>query len=116
MTKAEATKRAKALQKKLGTGWAPRVWKTTTWYYSCTKYNVSCYDVDCLLNASGRYWCLVSGDADKASGGLAVWSPEHKTFSDPRDAVRHAVMVVNQTMALLISAQYAAQRVVDDFE
>jgi len=85
MLKADATKKGKALLKRMrGKGWKLHVWENLGWNYSVENGPLS-------VSPASRteFFCLLSDDVRYTCGGLAMWTTDFKS-SDPNKAVAHA--------------------------
>ena len=85
MTKITATKRAKALQKIMGSKWDICVWENLGWHYkllSKTGYITLC--VGLSGDHKSNYCCMIS--VDMPGTGLPGWFSS-EFFKDPHDAV-----------------------------
>lgn len=90
-----ATRKAKELQRIMGSGWAIRVWENLGWHYELTHGPVGLFKSE----GNGKYYAMISNDPNKAGGGLSFWTEEdHGGFTDPKMAVRSAIKYMQSVL------------------
>ena len=110
-TKTEATKKAKALAKKMGKEWEIKVWENLGWHYSVHLKN-SIYVIPCYkLHPLPRYYVMVGEHGSM----LCMFAPEHKEYEDPILAVKETLKAYNDKMKKFGAEQEAIVNVGLDY-
>lgn len=101
-TKKEATQEAKKLLRKMKSkGWKIHVWENQGWYYNLI-HNVLSLNVSLASGLSDiKYFCMLDPS-------YTFWT-DHKIFSDPNEAVDHAIKigrkVLNELTSVIVTAE-----------
>lgn len=107
--RASAIKDARKLLRLLkGKGWSFNVFENLGWHYAAI--NGPLY----VTGSEGHYFTMLS-DGDKDPGSTPCeWSPPHRDFKDPNEAVKYAVEYASCVEAKRLKALTYAQNVVMD--
>lgn len=114
MTNVEATKRGKALLKRVkGRGWKLDVWENLGWHYAVRNGPLTVYADRYTKDRSMRYSTLLGGEPKDRHCGSLNWSPPSKGYRDPNRAVRAQLKAarayVNQVDALVTDLEDSIQ-------
>lgn len=86
-SKAQAVASAKKVKYRMDdpSQWRVEVHENLGWHWRLVRGRMSLHQSRPLIGAL-RYWTLLSTDGK--GGGEVYWTPNHKTFLDPNEAVR----------------------------
>lgn len=107
LTKEEATKKGKALLKRMKTkGWKLRVWENLGWHYSLQNPPL------CVSpSVSGMVFTLMTEKADEAGWGSLLWDGAPHSRS-PNKAVADQVKLARKVVNDLNKVVEAAEKIV----
>jgi hypothetical protein len=104
LTKADATKRGKALKAKVGKGWKLDIWENLGWHYCVVNAPMTIYGCE---TSPDTYHIMMSDRAQDARSGSIMWSRDGSS-SDVRKLVYEqyclAIQVVTGLQATVSKA------------
>jgi hypothetical protein len=121
-TKEEATKAGKIAKKELEAikgfekKWKLRVHENMGWHFSLKMgpINVSKYEPD-RKNGKPRWHVLISNEKG-GIGGLAMWTPEKSSGTDPEKVIRRSVQAAQDAINALVPAVGHARWMIGDVQ
>ena len=102
MTKDQATRRGRALLKKLGHGWRLKVHENMGWHFhaECMEGHLSCHENYYGKAYRPKYWCQLSdGDLPGAGSYLCLST---RVYTSPSEAVKAVVNMAEDTVFKLV--------------
>lgn len=104
MTRQQAALEGRILMRKMTTrGWKLRVWENQGWHYAITNGSITVHPT-----FGGYYFTLMSPDAKRPGGGLAVWTFQRRS-KDPNKVVRWQVEDARRIIQGYLDALHAAE-------